>query len=310
MMAKPARPGRHARRGAKRVLDAIVGWVAVMNMRLWRTLDRKWLANSAGWFLRKVGPWLPEHRIGRANIAAAFPDKTPDEIERILDGVWDNLGRVAVEFVHLDRLRLLDAEQREAADVSYDALTAARFEEVRAGRPSLFFAAHLANWELPALCAAHFKLDACVLFRPPSVRAVADAILEIRAGCMGMLVPSGFSAPIQLAGALESGKHVGMLVDQYELRGVEVTSFGRTCKVSPLLAQLARHLESPIRGVRVIRQPDRNSFRVEMTEALDLPRDEHGKIDIARTSQQVTSIIEGWVREHPEQWLWLHRRWR
>jgi KDO2-lipid IV(A) lauroyltransferase len=64
-----------------------------------------------------------------------------------------------------------------------------------------------------------------------------------------------------------------------------------------------------VHGVRVIRLPQ-GRFRLELTKALNLPRDAEGRIDIAGTMQTVTNIIEGWVRERPEQWLWLHRRWR
>jgi KDO2-lipid IV(A) lauroyltransferase len=62
--------------------------------------------------------------------------------------------------------------------------------------------------------------------------------------------------------------------------------------------------------VRIIRLPDPNRFRGELTEPIEVPRDAEGRVDVAATMQVVTSIIEGWVREHPEQWLWLHRRWR
>jgi KDO2-lipid IV(A) lauroyltransferase len=149
-----------------------------------------------------------------------------------------------------------------------------------------------------------------VLFRPPSVPAVADAVIAMRAGCMGTLIPSGFDAPIRLARVLERGGHVAMLVDQHEFRGVDVTFFGRTCKANPLIAQLARHTNCSVRGIRAIRLPDGNSFWGELTDPLDLPRDAKGEVDIQGTMQLITSIIEGWVREHPEQWLWLHRRWR
>jgi KDO2-lipid IV(A) lauroyltransferase len=64
-----------------------------------------------------------------------------------------------------------------------------------------------------------------------------------------------------------------------------------------------------VHGARVVRLPN-NRFRIDLTRALELPRDAEGKIEIADTMQAVTSVIEGWVREHPEQWLWLHRRWR
>jgi KDO2-lipid IV(A) lauroyltransferase len=62
--------------------------------------------------------------------------------------------------------------------------------------------------------------------------------------------------------------------------------------------------------MRVVRLPDGNSFWGEVTNAIEPPRDTDGRIDIAGTMQAITSVIEGWVREHPEQWLWLHRRWR
>jgi KDO2-lipid IV(A) lauroyltransferase len=59
----------------------------------------------------------------------------------------------------------------------------------------------------------------------------------------------------------------------------------------------------------VIRLPQRR-FRIELTEAVEPVRDSAGAIDVAATMQAITTVIEGWVREHPEQWLWLHRRWR
>jgi KDO2-lipid IV(A) lauroyltransferase len=311
MKAQLKRFGLIVSRRLKTAVDATVGWSVVALLRALRRWDRKRTANGAARFMRRLGPWLPEHRVGRANLAAAFPEKSSAEIEQILAGVWDNLGRVAVEFAHLDRLQVLEIGQTGPADVAYDSISAGRFLAVRdGGQATLFFAGHLANWELPALVAASSKLDTLLLYRPPSIRAISDAVIKIRADCMGTLVPSGYGAPVRLARGLEHGQHVGMLVDQNDGRGVDVTFFGRTCKVSPLIAQLARHLECPIRGVRIVRLPDGNHFWGEFTEPIDLPRDPEGRVDIVRTMQAITSVVEAWVREHPEQWLWLHRRWR
>ena len=68
--------------------------------------------------------------------------------------------------------------------------------------------------------------------------------------------------------------------------------------------------EYPIHGTRMVRLPDRHRFRVDLSEPIEPRRDAQGKIDVRGTMQAITSIIEGWVREHPDQWLWLHRRWR
>jgi KDO2-lipid IV(A) lauroyltransferase len=304
---------RHARMGLLRVKAALqsgAGWTAVGLLRALRLADRKRTANLAGAFMRRMGPWLPEHRVGQTNLTAAFPDKTPAEIEQILTGAWENLGRVAAEFAHLDRLSFIEPEGDNPPDVTYDDATIARYHAIRAGGPALFFAAHLANWEIAAIGAHKFGLETSLLFRPPSIPAIRDTILKIRANSMGTLVPSGFAAPIQLANAIERGRHVGMLADQHDSRGMDVMFFGRTCKVNTLLGRLARQYECPIRGIRVIREPDGNTFRSEITDTLVLPRDAEGRIDVRGTMQAITSVIEGWVREHPEQWLWLHRRWR
>jgi KDO2-lipid IV(A) lauroyltransferase len=101
-----------------------------------------------------------------------------------------------------------------------------------------------------------------------------------------------------------------MLVDQYNSRGVDVIFFGRSTKANPLMGRLARHVDCPIHGVRVVRLPGNRRFRVDLTEEIEKPRDAKGEIDIAATMQKINTVIEGWVREHPEQWLWLHRRWR
>jgi KDO2-lipid IV(A) lauroyltransferase len=135
-------------------------------------------------------------------------------------------------------------------------------------------------------------------------------VKKIRAGLMGQLIPStGIEGLVRARAILEDGGHVGMLVDQHCRQGTPVTFFGRECLANPLLARLARHYECPIVGVRVVRLPQ-HRFRIESAGPIDPPRDAKGRIDEQATMQVITSIIEGWVREHPEQWLWLHRRWR
>jgi Kdo2-lipid IVA lauroyltransferase/acyltransferase len=293
------------------IFDPVMGWLTLAVIRTIRLTDRRRTADFWAWFMRKAGPWLPEHRVGRANLVAAFPDKPAAEIDQILAGVWDNLGRFAVEFSHIDRLSNADPSLPDD-DIVADPATSERFHRLRHdGKPALIFASHLANWELPALVAARHGLDTAVLFRPPNIRAVSDAVLKIRAGCMGTLVATGLDAPVKLGRILEANGHVAMLADQHFVKGVEVTFFGRRCKANPLIAQLARHVESPIHGSRIVRRSDdRNRFFIEMTEALTPARDAQGLIDIQGTMQVITTVIEGWVREHPEQWLWLHRRWR
>ena len=302
---------RRAGRKLKATADALLGWFAVGMLRTIRAVDRKRMSDFAGAFMRALGPRLKEHRLGRANLTAAFPEKSAGEIESILRGAWDNLGRVAAEFAHIDRLQILEPPKEPVGDIIYTPETEEGFHRLRRdGKPALIFAAHLANWELPALIAAKFELDATVLYRRPNISAASDAIIQIRKGSMGRLVPTGLDAPFKLVRLLEDGGHVAMLVDQHYVNGVDVTFFGRPCKANPFIARLARHVDCPIHGTRVVRLPDRHRFRVDLSEAIEPRRDAEGKIDVQGTMQAITSVIEGWVREYPDQWLWVHRRWR
>jgi KDO2-lipid IV(A) lauroyltransferase len=294
----------------KPVSDAVLGAIAVAGLRITRYFDPDRTADTFAAVTRTIGPWLPEHRIGRANLVAAFPEKTPAEIETILSGVWDNLGRVAGEFAHLDHIWALESDRPGAGRIEIAPGTAEKFEALRDdGRGALIFASHLGNWELPALAAPAHGLESAVLFRRPNIAAVDRAVQSIRAVNMGVMIANTHDAPLRLAQALQRGVHVGMLVDQYFGRGVDVTFFGRSVKANPLLARLVRQVEVPIHGVRIVRLPGRR-FRAELSDEVKPVRDAQGRLDVAATMQAVTAVIEGWVREHPEQWLWLHRRWR
>jgi len=281
------------RDAAKPIAEAAVGALTIGMLRTTRYFDPIKTANLFGRIARSIGPMMREQRIGRANLTAAFPEKSPAEIETILAGVWDNLGRVGAEFAHLDHIWEHDPAYPEQSRIEILPRTHELFAQLRLdGKPALIFASHLGNWELPALAAVAHGLDAAILYRRPNIASADRAIQEIRAVKMGTLIPAGRDAPLKLAEALQNGQHVAMLVDQYLTNGVEVTFF-----------------ECPVHGVRIIRLPG-HRFRAELSDEVKPVRDAAGKIDIQGTTQAITSVVEGWIREYPDQWLWLHRRWR
>jgi KDO2-lipid IV(A) lauroyltransferase len=290
--------------------QAAVGALTIGLLRTTRYFDPNKTANLFGRILRLIGPMTREQKIGRANLTAAFPEKSPQEIETVLAGVWDNLGRIGAEFAHLDHIWDYDPDRPEKSRIEFSARSEELFDQIRNdGKPALIFACHLGNWELPALAAVAYGLDAAILYRRPNIASADRIIQEMRSVKMGTLIPAGRDAPLRLAEALQNGRHVAMLVDQYLTNGVEVTFFGRKTRANPMLARLLRQVECPIHGVRIIRLPG-HRFRAELSEEVKPVRDAAGQIDIQGTMQAITSVVEGWIREYPDQWLWLHRRWR
>ena len=221
---------------------------------------------------------------------------------------WENLGRVAGEYVHMARIAAFDPARPDNSRIFTSALPLLLALKDD-GKPALCFCAHLANWELPAVAVAAQGLPTAVVYRMPNNKAVAKEIIRIRAPLMGRLIRTRAQAAVEMAAALSAGEHLGMLVDQHFSRGVDVTFFGRPCKANPTIARLARQFDCPVVGMRTVRLPDRR-FRIDGFGPYDLPRGPDGQVDVAAATQSITTIIEGWVREYPGQYLWFHRRWR
>src|SRR5437899_12109989 len=120
------------RDAAKPVAEASVGALTVALLRTTRYFDPDKTAKFFGRASRFIGRRLREDRIGRENLKAAFPEKSPEEIERILDGVWDNLGRIGAEFAHLDHIWDYDPDHPEKdSRVEFGARTKQIFDQLR-----------------------------------------------------------------------------------------------------------------------------------------------------------------------------------
>ena len=194
--------------------DRIVGRLVKWSIRLLRRANPDRASDLCGAIARRVGPFLPQHRIGQANLRAAFPEKDAAWIEATLREAWENLGRVAGEYVHMAGIWDFDLDHPNTGRIQTDSVPL--FLALRDdGKPALFFAAHLANWELPAIAAPAHGMKSAVVYRMPNNKAVAKEIIRIRAPLMGRLIRTRAQAAVEMAAALSADEHLGMVVDQH-----------------------------------------------------------------------------------------------
>jgi Kdo2-lipid IVA lauroyltransferase/acyltransferase len=273
-----------------------------------RQLGRERASALGGFLARHLGRLSPAHRTALKNIAHVFPHLPKSELRKIALGAWDNLGRVCAEYAHLDTLFDFDIDNPDSGRCTVEGIE--HFIALRDdAKPALLFSAHLGNWELPAICAARYGLDATAVFRAPNNPAFAELIGMIRKDTMGGLEAARRGAAFAMHGVLSRGGHLGMLIDQHFTRGVMITFLGKPAKVNPILGKFVREFDCPVHGVRVIRK-DNGRFHIQLTPPLNLPRDFEGKILVSDAMQAMSDVVGEWVSEHPEQWLWQHRRWR
>lgn len=291
-------------------VENLLGRLAVLVLRGLRRFDPGRSAAFAGRVTRLIGPRLRGHRIARANLAAAFPEKSASELDGILSEMWDNLGRALAEYAHLDRMWDYGLDHPKPGRIIVDQASADRLRRLSTDRrPVVFFGAHLANWELPPMVLPAIGREAAILYRPLNIPALAEELSRIRKKCAGTIIAADAFAVFRLNDAMQRGACIGILPDQHFANGIDVMFFGRSCKVNPMVARLARSFECEIYGGRTIRLPD-GRFRYDVVGPIAPPRDDSGKIVVVPTMQMITGIIETWIREHPEQWMWLHHRWR
>lgn len=263
--------------------------------------------NFADWLTRKIGPRMRRHKLMLTNLRNAFPEKSEAEIEEVARASWGNMGRLAAEYVFLDRLFDFDPHSDKPGRIEVSGIPI--FLDLRDNpRPFIVFTGHTGNFELLPVAGAAFGLTVTVLFRPPNNPYVAQKVFDFRAKRMGNLVPSHAGSSFSLARELEAGRGVGVLVDQKFRKGLNTLFFGRDVKTNPLLPKLVRQFNCEVYPARCIRLPN-NRYRLEIEPKLEMPRNEAGGLDLTATAQMLNDKVESWVRENPEQWLWYHDRW-
>ncbi len=274
---------------------------------LFRALGPVRASNWGGAVARAIGPWLPVSRVADVNLRLALPDLDAAGRRRVVRGAWENLGRTVGEFPHIASLRQ-DAPSGPGWEMVGGHTLAALAAE---GGPAIFVSGHIGNWEvLPAACAA-YGLPFSSMFRAAANPAVDELIVALRHAAIGAPVPmftKGAAGAKAALAHLRKGGYLGLLVDQKMNDGIEATLFGHPAMTAPAMAALALRFRCPVIVGHVQRiGPAR--FRLVTEPMMELPATGDAKADVRALTQMMNDQLERWIRERPESWLWMHRRW-
>lgn len=263
-------------------------------------------SNLGGAVARTVGPILPASRTADRNLRRALPELDAAGRRRIVRGVWDNLGRTLCELPHVASLGAT------AAGPGWEVTGGEHIEAlVRQGGPVLMFSGHLGNWEMLPAAAIGYGLPIASVYRASSNPGVDALVCGLReAANPGMpQFPKGARGARDVLAHVRRGGSVGLLVDQKMNDGVEARFFGLPAMTASALAAIALSRRLPVVGVDVIRLgPAR--CRLVVDPPLPLPDTGDRQGDVLALTQAVNDSVERWVRARPEDWLWLHKRWK
>lgn len=260
------------------------------------------LGRSLGWMLGNVVRWRRTE--AREALANAFPEQNTEWVEQVCNEMYANLGMNLIEMLRLLVRGPADLEGRVEVEGSEN-LELAR----RRDRGIIVLTAHLGNWDVLEIMAVETGLPLTVITKRIRNEGVNRVWQDSRRARGIRLVPAKESYRECLK-ALRRKELVGFMLDQNMIRdeGVFVEFFGRQACTTPGLAYMAAHSQAPILPVFSVRT-GLGRHKIIVEPPLD-PPDSRDEATILQATQQYTRIIEEVIREHPEQWIWVHRRWR
>jgi KDO2-lipid IV(A) lauroyltransferase len=281
-------------------LSGAAAWLGVTLLGL---LPIDWASSFAGRIARAIGPRLSASNRARRNLRDCFPDWDDARIEATVRDMWENFGRTAGEYPHLRGIDVSGDDPRVEV-VGRENIQLLRDD----GLPGIFFSAHLGNWELLPMLSAPNDLSIHSVYRAMNA-PLAEKVLRQSVGRPeDEMIPKGREGAIRMARVLRKGGHLAIMIDQKLNKGIDVPFFGRPAKTAPALAMFALKYRCPVVPARVERLAGAR-FRVTLWPPITLPDSGDAKADTLALMTEVNRWVEGWVRDTPGQWLWLHRRW-
>jgi KDO2-lipid IV(A) lauroyltransferase len=266
------------------------------------------LARAAGIGLARVVYLLHVRlrQVGMRNLSLAFPEKTETERARILRGEFASLGRQLAEVCHFPKYTRENVEQV----VVYDGLE--NYERARArGKGVLFLTAHFGGWELSAFTHSLHGHWMHVVSRAMD-NVYLDRLIRQYRTMHGNQTVDKDDFVRGLLAAMKAGEVVGILMDTNMTppQGIFVDFFGIPACTASGLPRIALRTDAAVVPTFTIWDAELGKYRLRFDPAVELVRTGELEADIKANTQRFTSIIEEYVRKYPEQWLWVHRRWK
>lgn len=239
------------------------------------------------------------------NIKSAFPEKDMAEIITITKGVYRTLGIVAAEFFDIPSLNkdnihdLVEIEGLEHCKKALDK-----------NKGILMFGGHFGNWELFAIAFSLALKPMVIIYRTLDNHFLDNLVLQVRS-CTGNILIDRKLAMRRLLRSLAKNEVIALLIDQNTTasEGVFVDFFGQPACTTNGIALLALHTGAPVIPAYIVRLSN-GKYKMIIKEEMPLVRTGDQKEDVLINTQNFTRVIEDTVREYPDQWLWLHKRWR
>jgi KDO2-lipid IV(A) lauroyltransferase len=245
-------------------------------------------------------------RVGQRNLALAFPERPEEERQRLLRDSFTSLGRLFGIFSHFSR-RNHEAMKRLILPEGLPRLKAAQEE----GRGMILFTGHVGAWELSSFALSLFGHPLSFLVRRIDNPKIEELVESARMS-LGNRTIDKRSAAREMLQLLQNRGTLGILVDLNTLdrEAIFVDFFGVPASTTFIVAKLALRTGVPLLPVFAPWDEREKKFVLRIDEPIKFEPTGDETEDVRQLTQAYTRVVENYVRRYPDQWLWIHRRWK
>lgn len=271
-----------------------------------KALSPEKASDFAGGLLRKLGKVTSQNRVMVRNLRLAYPEWDEKQVAEVAGGAWENLGRIVGEMPHLPQMRPFLSDRVDVVGVEkLDAINASK-------KPAVLIGPHMANWEVMSATVANRMTDSEITYRAANNPYIDRRIADVRAAYgVKNFAPKG-AGTRELVRALMKGKTIALMNDQKFNQGIAAPFFGHDAMTAPGPTRLALKFKAMLLPFSTVRTgPAR--YRVTVYDEIPLDYAKAGTpeedAEILKAVTAINQFVEARVREHPEQWFWMHNRW-
>lgn len=288
----------------KQLRYLIETFFVLFGLILFRVFPVNFISNVAGNVAIFVGKKLKVQKLAYNNLSLAFPHKNNIEKQQILTKMWLNLGKIIAEFVHIATM----SSKKLAVFVEINQQTKQQIALLKQQKTGgIIFSAHFGNWEVGPKILLNQGLKIHTVYRPlnnPYIELITAWLRGVS------LIKKGAQGNRQIINAIKKGEWVIILADQKITDGISVNFFNQPAITSASLAKITLKYQVPLVLGYILRKNEQFSFSLNLEQPLNTNHLQNTEQNITKITLQINQNLENIIQKNPEQWFWVHNRWK
>ena len=269
---------------------------------IYKIIGLRFSSILSGYIMLLLGPLFRSKNLSNDNLKKALPNLTDSQRKKILDQMWFNYGQILSEYMFIKNFRKSEKFSKKVSVVNQKVLEVIKSET----NPVIFISGHFNNFELMAMHIEKSGIDLAAIYRPLNNIFLNPLMEQIRKRYIcKKQIKKGISGTKQLLKHFKKKTSLALMIDQRVSEGIRSNFFDKEALTTTIPAQFIKKYNVKVVPIYIERFKD-NNFRIEIYDPITFKKDE----TINSITLHLNKILEKMIMRNPEQWIWMHNRWK